>query len=109
MPPPNPFIPSNLDVLPYNKNFTETEFLQNWDEGHLYYHKDNKFERPKGYVNMKFYTSDEGFDSPQDKIMFSRVWSLVLNEHMSETDYMAECAKLNCATLPTTNTQNLFF
>ena len=61
----------------------------------LWYQKDDKFERPKSQVSMKIYTNDCSFGSTPDSRTFAHLWSQILNEHMREFNYMANCASLH--------------
>lgn len=61
LPPKNTLIPENLAVLPEDKEHGKTHLLKQWDDADLWYHKDNKFDRPKAYVYIKVYTGDDDF------------------------------------------------
>lgn len=95
LPPANTLIPENLKVLPENKEHGKTSLLKTWDDADLWYHKDNKFDRPKAYVYMKIYTNDDGFGESAEKRVFALIWSQVVNEHLREFSYMADCAKMS--------------
>ena len=96
LPPANPMIPKNFDLLPKtNPPCEKPELIQTWDDAMLWYMKDDKFERPKAYVSFKVYTGDLGFGSNPEKRMFAKVWESVLGEYLNEFTYMAECAKLD--------------
>ena len=60
LPPANPLLPKNLDVLPKTDPAqTKPELLRQWaDDTDLWYLKDDKFLRPKGIVSLKIYTGD---------------------------------------------------
>lgn len=94
LPSANTLIPENLSVLPEDKDLGKTHLLKKWDDADLWYHKDNKFDRPKAYVYIKVYTGDDGFGSSPDKRVFAQVWDEVVDEHLREFSYMADCAKM---------------
>lgn len=67
LPPENKLIPENLDVLAEDKENGTTKILKQWPDCDLWYQKDNKFERPKAYVNMKIYTKDDEYGTSPEK------------------------------------------
>ena len=95
LPPENTLIPENLKVLPEDKEHGKTTLLKKWDDCDLWYMKDNKFDRPKAYIYMKIYTADDGFGTSAEKRVFAQVWQQVIDEHLREFSYMADCAKMN--------------
>ena len=64
------------------------------EDADLWYHKDDKFDRPKAYVYLKIYTGDDGFGTSAEKRVFAQVWQKVVDEHLREFSYMADCAKM---------------
>jgi secreted Zn-dependent insulinase-like peptidase len=68
--------------------------LKQWEDTDLWYKKDDKFEKPKAYINMKIYTTDCGFCVQDDARVFASVWQGVQEEYLREFNYMADCANL---------------
>jgi len=96
LPPANTLIPKNFDILPKNEELSKkAHLLKQWDDCDLWYKKDDKFERPKAYINMKMYTGDNGFGSAPEKRLFALFWQSVQEEYLREFKYMADCANLN--------------
>ena len=59
LPPPNNLIPKNFEILAKNADQSEKpKLVKSWEETDLWYKKDDKFERPKASVTMKYYTRD---------------------------------------------------
>jgi secreted Zn-dependent insulinase-like peptidase len=106
LPPPNPLLPKNLDVLPkVDPAQTKPELLRQWaDDTDLWYLKDDKFLRPKGIVSLKIYTGDCEFGRTALGRVFVEVWNQVLQEYLREFYYMASMASLHASmTLPHDN------
>lgn len=57
LPEPNNFLPNSLDVLPPNESESNVpKLVKEWEgDGELWFMKDDKFNRPKAIVNLKFY------------------------------------------------------
>lgn len=70
------------------------QLLKTWDDAELWYKKDDRFSQPKGYVGMKYYTSDILFGASPHTRVFAEVWKLCFEEFLREYTYMAECASL---------------
>ena len=51
--------------------------------------KDDKYEKPKGVVNMKIYTNDCRFGSDADARLFANFWNEIQGEYLREFSYMA--------------------
>ena len=49
---------------------------------------------------MKLYTKDCGFGIVPQSRVFGHVWSNVLDEHMREFNYMANCANMSLSITP---------
>lgn len=69
--------------------------MKQWEDTDLWYKKDDKFKRPKAVINMKIYTTDNGFGLQQESRMFANVWRGVQEEYLREFNYMADCANLS--------------
>jgi len=105
LPPANPLLPKNLDVLPESDDAKKPVLLKQWaDDTDLWYMKDNKFLRPKGMVSLKIYSGDCEFGrTPQGRV-FAELWNSILQEYLREFYYMAQMASLNASmTLPHDN------
>lgn len=99
----NVLLPTNFDLLP-STNATEIECVKKWDNGEVWYKKDDKFLRPKGIVNMRLYTTDCQFAKTPQGRLFAEVWLKCLKEFTREFTYMAKCASLDfTANLTSTN------
>ena len=61
----------------------------------MWFLKDDKFERPKGNVAVKIYTSDLNFGTTMNSRVFGEVWKGIFDEYIREFKYMADCEKLN--------------
>jgi secreted Zn-dependent insulinase-like peptidase len=106
LPPPNPLLPKNLDVLPKSEPVqTKPELVRQWaNDTDLWYLKDDKYERPKGIVSLKIYTGDCDFGRTSQGRVFAEVWNQVLQEYLREFYYMASMASLQVSmTLPHDN------
>jgi len=78
LPPKNNLIPKNFDIHPPNEKFSKQPvLLKQYDDTHVWYHKDDKFEKPKGVVRMKLYTTDNRFSMDLNSRLFFKVWEEV--------------------------------
>ena len=102
MPEPNPFLPSNLDVLPVVEAQREQKMpiLSLSSSTPLFYKQDNKFSMPKGSASFSIYS-----DTVQKSIQAytaTDLWTQCLVEDFSKIAYVAEVAglkyKLKCST-----------
>lgn len=95
LPPPNNLIPSNFDILPECPDHSrQPVFAQEWENADLWFKKDDKFQKPKGNVGMRIYTTDNNFGSAPMSRVFVEVWKGCLEEYLREYKYSAECAEL---------------
>ena len=95
LPPVNTLIPKNFDLLPANEELSkELVMVKKWENGMLWYMKDDKFKKPKANVALNLYTTDNDFSTKKEGRMFAGIWKEVLNEYLGEFKYMAECANL---------------
>lgn len=95
LPPPNNLIPKNFDILAKNEDQSaKPKLVKQWDDTDLWYKKDDKFERPKASVNLKFFTQDCDLGLKPESRIFVNVWQAVQKECMREFNYNAECATL---------------
>lgn len=96
LPPVNNMIPTNFEVLDKDEKYSEKpQILKQWDDTDLWYKKDDKFEKPKAYINMKIYTTDNDFCVEDSARVFASVWNGVQEEYLREFNYMADCANLS--------------
>lgn len=59
LPPQNNLLPKNFEILAEDVSLSDrVKLLKTWDDTEIWYKKDDKFKRPKGIVNFKFYTND---------------------------------------------------
>jgi len=99
LPPPNNLLPTDFTILPKNKDHsTKPVFAQQWDNAELWFLKDDRFERPKGIIGLKIYTSDLNFGTTPNARVFAEVWQKVFDEYIREFKYMADCAELSLTT-----------
>lgn len=90
LPPHNKLIPKNFDILPANEaHSAKPVLLKQLPDTHVWYLKDDRFERPKAVVNMKIYTTDNNFGSDVNSRLFFNVWNEVNSEYLREFAYMA--------------------
>jgi len=97
IPPENTLIASNFDLLPKDDASSAVpKLIKQW-EGctDLWYKKDDKFEKPKTFVNMNLYTNDSLFGLNPQARAFSHLWKEVVDEYLREFNYMASEAKLD--------------
>lgn len=96
LPPLNTLLPTSFEILPENSNLSEQPvLLETSDDHEVWFMKDDKFKRPKGIVNLKFYTNDcETHKSPEGRVFFE-VWDICLKEFRREFCYMADLADLS--------------
>ena len=84
-----------MDVLDSNPNLSQQPtLLQSWDDTEVWFMKDDKFKRPKGIVNLKFYTNDCSISKTTEGRLFLEVWNACLDEYKREFCYMADLADL---------------
>jgi secreted Zn-dependent insulinase-like peptidase len=96
LPPQNNLLPKNFEILPEDASLSDrVKLLKTWDDTEIWYKKDDKFKRPKGIVNFKFYTNDCLFSQTSQGRLFAEVWRQCLDEYLREFTYMASCATLN--------------
>ena len=89
-------LPKNFEILPDDASLSDrVKLLKTWDDTELWYKKDDKFKRPKGIVNFKFYSNDCLFSQTSQGRLFAEVWRQCLDEYLREFTYMASCATLN--------------
>ena len=101
LPKANNLIPKNFDILPKHSEFSqEPKLLKQWPDADLWYKKDDKFDRPKSVVSLKIYTSDCHLGLKPEARVFANVWTQILNEHLREFNYMANCANLSFTVSP---------
>jgi len=74
--------------------------IKKWDDTHLWYKKDDEFERPKAIVSMKIYTNDCYFGDLPNSRVFVKLWSQILQEYLREFNYQAICANLSFEITP---------
>lgn len=95
LPPPNSLVPKNFDILDKDEaNSALPSLILSNEDTQVFYKKDDKFERPKAFVNLKLYTPDNGFGQTLEGRVFVCLWESVASEYMREFNYMAEMAKL---------------
>lgn len=59
LPPQNNLLPKNFEILAEDVSLSDrVKLLKTWDDTEIWYKKDDRFKRPKGIVNFKFYTND---------------------------------------------------
>jgi len=96
LPPKNNLIPKNFDILPPNADLSTKPLIIKEDENtHVWYHKDDKFQKPKGVVRLKLYTNDNRFGFDVNSRLFFKIWEEVVGEYLREFAYMAQQATLN--------------
>lgn len=99
LPPRNNLIPKNFDILPANAAYsTKPVLLKQYPDTHVWYLKDDKFERPQGVVRMRLYTNDNRFGLDVQARLFFAMWREISTEYLREFSYMAEQATLSFAT-----------
>jgi len=95
LPPENTLLPTDFEILAKNQELSAKPFLlKQWNETDLWYQKDDRFDRPKGYVGAKIYTGDLNFGQTPLSRVFAEVWKGCLSEYLREFAYMADCAAL---------------
>mgnify|MGYP002631469620 CR=1 FL=1 len=97
MPPINNLLPKNFEIMAKNEELSKTPvMIKQWpDCTDLWFKKDDKFERPKTYANLKLYTNDCLYGLSPEARVFTELWVDVQDEFLREFRYMAEIAKLN--------------
>jgi secreted Zn-dependent insulinase-like peptidase len=76
----NDMIPENFEILQTDKDKSEKpELIFEDDYTHLWYMKDEKFNVPKCQINMKIYTTDNGFGKTIESVVFGSMWVEVAN------------------------------
>merc|ERR1711976_1159495 len=96
LPPKNNLIPKNFGILAPNESYSKQPvLLKQYEDTHVWYHKDDKFEKPKGVVRMKLYTNDNRFGFDVNSRLFFKIWEEVSPEYLREFAYMAAQATLD--------------
>ena len=76
LPPSNTLIPTDFGILPKAPEMAQKpSLLKSNDAYDLWYKKDDKFERPKAYVSLKIYTSDNQLGMDPRARTFVNLWS----------------------------------
>ena len=79
LPPVNKLLPSKFDLLPSEKSLAhKTQLVKSWDNAELWYKKDEKFNKPKGFINVVSYTAESNFWSKPLGMAFSDIWQACL-------------------------------
>ena len=79
LPPVNNLLPKSLDILDKDEEYSKKPvLLEQWENGELWYKKDDKFERPKGIIKVKYYTNDCGLGTSASSRVFAEVWKQVI-------------------------------
>jgi secreted Zn-dependent insulinase-like peptidase len=101
LPPPNTLIPKDVSILPKDPEFADKPHLIKSDgpgNYELWYKKDDKFEQPKGIVQLKVLTDDLGYgkypESPYRSIIFIQIWKNVVDQYIKEYTYMGVMADM---------------
>jgi secreted Zn-dependent insulinase-like peptidase len=92
LPPANNLIPTDFSVLEPEKEIPV--LIKKWEETDLWFMRNHRFQKPKGNIAVKIYTSDLNFGSTPTARVFAEVWKNCLNEYLREFKYMADCADL---------------
>jgi len=100
LPPKNPLIPKNFDILPKDEAVSAKPVYTNLDGVDLWFMKDDKFERPKAKVTLKVYTKDNDFGTNWESSLFVKFWTRFQEQYLKEFTYMAEMAKLEFDVTP---------
>lgn len=75
LPPQNNLLPKNFEILAEDVSLSDrVKLLKTWDDTEIWYKKDDKFKRPKGIVNFKFYTNDCLFSQTSQGRLFAEIW-----------------------------------
>ncbi len=86
-PEPNPFMPTDLSLLPAPKVETGPTKLIDDERGTFWFEQDTKFELPKAELNLRFLTQKTN-SSPKDRLL-ATLYGRVISEGMNEWLYPA--------------------
>lgn len=101
LPPSNLLIPKNFSLKREDpENSKSPQLVKQWADTELWFHKDDKFKRPKCKISAKLYTNDCNMGASPSSRVFVHVWTKVLKEYMREFNYMANCANLTFGVSP---------
>lgn len=88
-------MPKVFDILPKNEDYSSKPvLLKQWNDSDLWYKKDDKFNRPKAIINLKYYTNDCMFGRTASARVFVDMWNAILQENLREFIYMGDMANL---------------
>lgn len=90
LPPSNHLIPQNFDILKLDAKYSQTpQEISVWADTDVWYLQDQMFSHPKGIVQMKIFTSDNGLGFFAETQIFTNIWKRVLKEIQHEYMYTA--------------------
>ena len=96
LPPKNTLLPKNLDIIEGESGIPK--LVHEWKgDTEVWYHKDNKFKRPKAIVKVKIYPKAglmKELGLSANGRVITELWVAVVKEHLREFNYMAEMASL---------------
>lgn len=93
LPPRNPYIPTNLEVLPPGTEALPKLIFS--DQGQLVWHKqDDTFKRNKMLGLLNIETNELAFPFSDFTRLVAKIWIKLFNEKFREEDYMASQAGL---------------
>jgi insulysin len=99
LPPKNTLLPNRLDIEPEETEYSRVpKKIKEWQgDTEVWYKKDDKFKRPKAFINIKIYPHG-GLHANLGKTvegkMFAEIWEAAIKEYLREFKYMAEMASL---------------
>lgn len=90
MPPKNHLIPRNFEILKLDpKHADAPRDISQWQDTKVWFLQDQMFSHPKGIVQMKIHTSDNGFGFFPEALVFAHLWKAVLKDLQHEYMYTA--------------------
>lgn len=92
----NNLLPKNFDILPQDDKLSQKPvLLEAWENGELWFKKDDEFKRPKGIVTLTIYNDNKSSkDQVRDKV-FKDMWDACFGEFRREFSFKAKLASLN--------------
>lgn len=92
----SPFFPSGFEVLPPLPKYSgRPTLLKQWDDADLWFKKDDEFEEPMTYVNLRLYAQAEPSATSVEPVssLFLDIWRALALKYLREVSYAATCAK----------------
>eukprot|EP01022_Parablepharisma_sp_SALTPOND_P016358 TRINITY_DN2384_c0_g1_i1.p1 TRINITY_DN2384_c0_g1~~TRINITY_DN2384_c0_g1_i1.p1 ORF type:complete len:986 (+),score=115.66 TRINITY_DN2384_c0_g1_i1:102-3059(+) len=97
-PPPNIFVPKNVEILPkYEGMPVHPRLVKETKISQIWYKQDHKFSVPKAYGYCRIWTNDNDFPVSPESYIYARLYLKAFYEDIREMMYMAYMAGMSCS------------